>query len=53
MISDLFGFATVHLGWRPVDFYCATPREFWAAAKAVEDAQPKRSGLINTGGGVI
>ncbi len=50
MISDLFGFAVAHLGWRPADFYGATPREYWAAAQAVEAAQPKRSGLINTGG---
>jgi len=32
-----FAFATVHLGWRPSEFWAATPAEFWAAQQAFED----------------
>ncbi|MEQ5872571.1 phage tail assembly chaperone [Sagittula sp. NFXS13] len=40
-----FGFATVHLGWPPSDFWSATPSEFWAAQamhmQKVEAQNPK------------
>jgi len=26
-------YASVYLGWRPSDFWAATPREFWAVAE--------------------
>ena len=30
-LNQTYGFATVHLGWQPSEFWAATPREFWSA----------------------
>jgi hypothetical protein len=31
------GFALVRLGWRPDDFWTATPHELWSAIEVLEE----------------
>ena len=35
-LEETYGFATVHLGWQPGEFWAATPHEFWPAQQAFQ-----------------
>jgi hypothetical protein len=37
------GFAITRLGWRPQDFWDATPHEFWSAYEVLEEGAKPRS----------
>lgn len=34
------GLAAATLGWRPAEFWAATPHEFWACIEGWEEANP-------------
>lgn len=33
----MMGVAIVHFGWRPADFWAATPHEFWSAFEVLTE----------------